>query len=70
MRRDAEVPAEAIANAVEHAYPKGEPGPIEVRAREVGDEFAVVVADHGGTRVPQPRRWTDRVASGSLSSRD
>ena len=38
---------EAIANAVIHAYPEGEPGPVEVTAQEVDGEFAVVVADRG-----------------------
>jgi serine/threonine-protein kinase RsbW len=44
---------EAIANVVKHAYPEREPGPIDVRVRVVGDEFAVVVADQGQKRVRQ-----------------
>jgi anti-sigma regulatory factor (Ser/Thr protein kinase) len=51
--------SEAIANAVHHAYPESEPGSIEVSVREVGDEFAVVVADHGRTRVQQPEYTAD-----------
>jgi serine/threonine-protein kinase RsbW len=39
--------SEAVSNAVEHAYPESEPGPVEVSAQEVGDELAVVVEDHG-----------------------
>jgi anti-sigma regulatory factor (Ser/Thr protein kinase) len=52
--------SEAIVNAVQHAYPEREPGPIEVSVREVGDEFAVVVADHGRKRVRQPRHTRDK----------
>jgi anti-sigma regulatory factor (Ser/Thr protein kinase) len=44
---------------VQHAYPESEPGPIEVSVREVGDGFAVVVADHGGTRAHQPEDTGD-----------
>jgi len=51
--------SEAIANAVQHAYRESEPGSIEVSVREVGDEFAVVVADHGRTRVQQPEHTGD-----------
>jgi len=51
--------SEAIANAVQHAYPESEPGPIEVSVREVGDEFAVVVADNGRPRVHQPKYTGD-----------
>jgi anti-sigma regulatory factor (Ser/Thr protein kinase) len=45
---------EAIANAVMHAYPEGEPGPVEVSAQEVGGEFAVVVADRGSGAALHP----------------
>jgi anti-sigma regulatory factor (Ser/Thr protein kinase) len=45
---------EAIANAVMHAYPEGEPGPVEVSAQEIGGEFAVVVADRGSGAVLHP----------------
>lgn len=45
---------EAIANAVIHAYPEGEPGPVEVTAQEVNGEFAVVVADRGSGGVLPP----------------
>ncbi len=39
--------SEAIANAVNHAYPDGEPGALEVTVQEDGDELVVVVADQG-----------------------
>jgi serine/threonine-protein kinase RsbW len=45
---------EAIANVVMHAYPEGEPGPVEVSAQEADGEFAVVVTDRGGGAVPNP----------------
>ena len=61
--------SEAIANVVQHAYPESEPGPIEVSVREVGDEFAVVVADHGRTRVHQPEHTGDEGGFGLGSSR-
>jgi anti-sigma regulatory factor (Ser/Thr protein kinase) len=51
--------SEAIANAIKHAYPEREPGTIEVSVREVDDEFAVVVADHGRKRVHPPRYTGD-----------
>jgi len=54
--------SEAIANAVKHAYPDGEPGPVEVSMREVGDELAVVVTDHG--RVHQPERSAEHTGFG------
>ena len=38
---------EAITNAVRHAYPEGEPGPVDVSAHVVGDELVVTVADGG-----------------------
>ena len=38
---------EAITNAVRHAYPEGEPGPVDVSAQVVGDELVVTVADRG-----------------------
>jgi two-component sensor histidine kinase len=38
---------EAITNAVRHAYPESEPGPVDVSAREVGDDLVVTVADCG-----------------------
>jgi len=41
---------EAIANAVKHAYPDSEPGPVDVSAQELGDELVVTVADHGRRR--------------------
>jgi len=50
--------SEALANVVKHAYPKGEPGSVEVRVREVGKELSVVVADHG--RDHQRVHWEDQ----------
>ena len=38
---------EAITNAVRHAYPESEPGPVDVSAQVVGDELVVTVADRG-----------------------
>jgi serine/threonine-protein kinase RsbW len=38
---------EAMANTVEHAYPNGTVGPLEVRARLVSGAVEVTVADHG-----------------------
>jgi anti-sigma regulatory factor (Ser/Thr protein kinase) len=49
---------EAITNAVKHAYPESEPGPIDVDVHEVGDELAVVVVDHG--RVHNRKSWKDQ----------
>jgi serine/threonine-protein kinase RsbW len=46
--------SEAIANAVKHAYPESDPGSVEVTVREVGDELAVVVADHGQVNQRKP----------------
>lgn len=42
--------SEAITNAVRHAYAESDPGTVEVSVHEVGDELAVVVADHGRVR--------------------
>lgn len=50
--------SEALANAVKHAYPKSEPGPVEVDVQEVDGELSVLVADHG--RVQQRESWEDR----------
>jgi anti-sigma regulatory factor (Ser/Thr protein kinase) len=52
---------EAIANVVKHAYPRSDPGPVEVSVQEVGDDVAVVVADHGRGR---RRRPSDEEGSG------
>jgi serine/threonine-protein kinase RsbW/stage II sporulation protein AB (anti-sigma F factor) len=46
--------SEAVTNAVLHAYPERDPGPIDVSAREVGDELVVTVADRGRGRVTSP----------------
>jgi len=37
---------EAIANVARHAY-GGEPGPVDVAVRDLGDALAVAVTDHG-----------------------
>ena len=47
---------EVVANAVKHAYPEGESGPVEVDAHEVGGELAFVVADHGSGRAQVAKR--------------
>ena len=47
--------SEAVTNAVKHAYPESEPGPVEVDVREVDDELEVVVRDCGRVHRPQPR---------------
>lgn len=49
--------SEALTNAVKHAYPERESGPLDVLVHELGDELAVVVADYG--RAHQPWRWKD-----------
>ena len=46
---------EVVANAVKHAYPEGEPGLVEVSAREAGGELVVSVADHGSGRAHNPK---------------
>ena len=51
--------SEAVANAVKHAYPEGEPGPVEVSAHEASGELAVVVADHGSGRVQHAKRFDE-----------
>ncbi|MEW6096870.1 MAG: response regulator [bacterium] len=38
---------EACENIVEHAYPKGEAGPINLHCELKGDEFIVKIRDHG-----------------------
>jgi len=44
---------EACANAVDHAYPPGTPGTMQVRVSvEPGGRVTAVVADHGGWRTP------------------
>lgn len=39
--------SEAVTNAVNHAYPGDQPGPLDVSMREVADELEIVVADQG-----------------------
>ncbi|MBM7813892.1 ATP-binding protein [Saccharothrix algeriensis] len=51
---------EAVSNAVEHAYPDGEPGVVRVEAEARPDgSIRVVVADDGRWRVP-PVELSDR----------
>ena len=38
---------EACTNVVRHAYANGEPGPVEILIRPVGDELQVTVSDEG-----------------------
>lgn len=45
---------EASMNAVVHAYPEDDPGPIEVRAQPRTDHLEVVVRDEGGGFQPRP----------------
>jgi serine/threonine-protein kinase RsbW len=45
---------EACMNAVVHAYPDDEPGPIEVRADARSDDIEVVVRDQGTGFQPRP----------------
>lgn len=49
---------EALANAVLHAYPEGEPGPVNVTVDEVEDALEVVVEDEGDA-VYEPRDGAD-----------
>jgi anti-sigma regulatory factor (Ser/Thr protein kinase)/anti-anti-sigma regulatory factor len=46
---------EIVTNAVEHAYPPGQPGPVEFHARlGAGGQLECRVADHGTWQVPDP----------------
>lgn len=47
------VAGEALANAVEHAYFARAVGTVEVRLEHRPDQLRLVVADHGGWRIPQ-----------------
>ena len=48
------IATEACMNAVVHAYPEGEPGPIEVTADVRSDDLEVVVRDIGTGFQPRP----------------
>jgi anti-sigma regulatory factor (Ser/Thr protein kinase) len=48
------VVTEAAMNVVVHAYPEGEPGPLEVEAESDLDGLTVVVRDHGAGIHPRP----------------
>jgi anti-sigma regulatory factor (Ser/Thr protein kinase) len=51
---------EALANAVEHAYPQGDPGVLSIVASiEAPDQLVVVIAD-AGTFVSRPSRALGR----------
>jgi anti-sigma regulatory factor (Ser/Thr protein kinase) len=45
---------EAAMNAVVHAYPEGEPGPIDVTATARADDMEMTVRDHGSGFQPRP----------------
>jgi serine/threonine-protein kinase RsbW len=45
---------EACGNAVQHAYPPGETGPLVVEAHVDGVEMLVIVTDMGRGCVPRP----------------
>jgi len=46
---------EIVTNAVEHAYPPGQPGPVEFHARlGVDGQLECRIADHGTWQVPDP----------------
>jgi len=57
-RRDdvALVVTEAVTNAVLHAYPDMEPGPLYVAASVSGRALLVIVCDWGGGMTPDPDR--------------
>ena len=38
---------ELLANSLKHAFPEGKHGTIEVKARMLGDEIEIVIADDG-----------------------
>jgi anti-sigma regulatory factor (Ser/Thr protein kinase) len=48
------IATEGCMNAIVHAYPDGESGPIEVTAYPVDDGLEVVVRDHGAGFQPRP----------------
>lgn len=45
---------EACGNAVQHAYPPGETGPLVIEAQVDGSEMLVIVTDMGRGCVPRP----------------
>jgi len=45
---------EACTNVVRHAYADGEPGPVEILIRPVGDTLQIVVSDEGRGLGPSP----------------
>jgi serine/threonine-protein kinase RsbW len=48
------ITTEACMNAVVHAYPEGEPGPIEVMTEARHDDIEVIVRDKGTGFQPRP----------------
>jgi serine/threonine-protein kinase RsbW len=52
---------EALANAVEHAYPPGHPAPtMRLRAQLYQDQVLITVSDQGCWRVPGPAGYRGR----------
>jgi serine/threonine-protein kinase RsbW len=45
---------EACTNVVRHAYHDGEPGPIDVVIRPIGDRLELIVVDYGRGPGPSP----------------
>ncbi len=48
------VVSEGVTNAVNHAYPDGEPGEVRVHVELHEDELQVVIEDDGGGMMPRP----------------
>jgi anti-sigma regulatory factor (Ser/Thr protein kinase) len=48
--------AEAVGNAVLHAYPEGPPGTVTIIARPDGPNLAIVIRDDGVGMRPDPTR--------------
>jgi anti-sigma regulatory factor (Ser/Thr protein kinase) len=46
--------SEALTNCVLHAYPDGEPGPVQITARIDGSGVVVTIRDRGRGMVPRP----------------
>jgi serine/threonine-protein kinase RsbW len=52
---------EALANAVEHAYPAHHPNPMmHLQAQRDGDQLLVTVTDHGSWRIPHDTGYRGR----------
>ena len=48
------VVSEGVTNAVNHAYPEGEPGEVRVRVEVHAAELQVVIEDDGRGMMPRP----------------